>query len=76
MARFGPRPQRLDVSVRRPPSGTLPPETDPVLRQFLLYLGSGLTAAGEAVNQIQERVRRVAMAYGAPTPSCPCSRRS
>lgn len=37
-----------------------------MLRQFLLYLGSGLTAAGEAVNQIQERVRRVAIAYGAP----------
>jgi hypothetical protein len=50
---MGPRPRRLDVSVRLPPSDTLPPETDPALRQFLLYLGSGLTAAGEAVNEIQ-----------------------
>jgi uncharacterized membrane protein YjjP (DUF1212 family) len=54
------------VSVRLPPSDTLPPEADPALRQFLLYLGSGLTAAGEAVNEIQERIRRVAIAYGAP----------
>jgi uncharacterized membrane protein YjjP (DUF1212 family) len=52
--------------VRPPPSDTLPPEADPALRQFLLYLGSGLTAAGEAVNEIQERIRRVAIAYGAP----------
>jgi uncharacterized membrane protein YjjP (DUF1212 family) len=36
------------------------------LRQFLLYLGSGLTAAGEAVNHIEEHLRRVAAAYGAP----------
>ena len=35
------------------------------LRQFLLYLGSGLTAAGEAVNQIEDRLHRVAKAYGA-----------
>lgn len=36
------------------------------LLEFLLYLGSGLTAAGEAVNQIQEHLLRVATAYGAP----------
>ena len=36
------------------------------LQQFLLYLGSGLTAAGEAVNRIEERLRVVAAAYGAP----------
>ncbi|XVU27060.1 threonine/serine ThrE exporter family protein [Actinoplanes sp. CA-054009] len=36
------------------------------LQQFLLYLGSALTAAGEAVNQIEDRLRRVAAAYGAP----------
>jgi uncharacterized membrane protein YjjP (DUF1212 family) len=36
------------------------------LQQFLLYLGSALTAAGEAVNVIQERVQRVAAAYDAP----------
>jgi hypothetical protein len=60
---MGPRPRRLDVSVRLPPSDTLPPETDPALRQFLLYLGSGLTAAGEGVNEIQVRIR---LAYGAP----------
>lgn len=36
------------------------------LRQFLLYLGSGLTAAGEAVNEIQVRLEAVAAAYGAP----------
>ncbi|MEV4343990.1 threonine/serine exporter family protein [Actinoplanes sp. NPDC049596] len=36
------------------------------LQQFLLYLGSALTAAGEAVNQIEDRLLRVAAAYGAP----------
>ena len=36
------------------------------LQQFLLYLGSALTAAGEAVNEIEEHLRRVAAAYGAP----------
>jgi uncharacterized membrane protein YjjP (DUF1212 family) len=36
------------------------------LRQFLLHLGSGLTADGQAVNEIEERLRRVAAVYGAP----------
>ncbi|WP_436533140.1 threonine/serine ThrE exporter family protein [Actinoplanes sp. HUAS TT8] len=36
------------------------------LQQFLLYLGSALTAAGEAVNQIEEHLLKVAAAYGAP----------
>lgn len=35
------------------------------LQQFVLYLGSGLTAAGEAVNEIQLSLQRVASAYGA-----------
>jgi uncharacterized membrane protein YjjP (DUF1212 family) len=35
------------------------------LLEFLLYLGSALTAAGEAVNRIEERLRLVATAYGA-----------
>jgi uncharacterized membrane protein YjjP (DUF1212 family) len=40
--------------------------TDPDdLQQFLLYLGSALTAAGEAVNEIESRLRTVAGAYGA-----------
>jgi uncharacterized membrane protein YjjP (DUF1212 family)/uncharacterized membrane protein YjjB (DUF3815 family) len=36
------------------------------LQEFLLHLGSGLTAAGEAVNEIQQHLMRVATAYGAP----------
>ncbi|SLM00715.1 MULTISPECIES: threonine/serine exporter ThrE family protein [unclassified Actinoplanes] len=36
------------------------------LRQFLLYLGSALTAAGEAVNRIEEHLLTVAAAYGSP----------
>ncbi|GAA0476105.1 hypothetical protein Ade02nite_42450 [Paractinoplanes deccanensis] len=32
----------------------------------MLYLGSALTAAGEAVNQIEEHLLRVAAVYGAP----------
>ncbi|MBB2941268.1 uncharacterized membrane protein YjjP (DUF1212 family) [Actinoplanes lutulentus] len=39
---------------------------DQELHEFLLYLGSALTAAGEAVNQIQEHLLRVATAYGSP----------
>jgi uncharacterized membrane protein YjjP (DUF1212 family) len=35
------------------------------LQQFLLLLGSGLTASGEAVNEIERRLRHVAVAYGA-----------
>jgi uncharacterized membrane protein YjjP (DUF1212 family) len=42
------------------------PPDDRELLEFLLYLGSALTAAGEAVNRIEERLRRVAAAYGAP----------
>ncbi|GAA2716406.1 MULTISPECIES: threonine/serine exporter family protein [Actinoplanes] len=45
-------------------SHTPPDEKD--LQQLLLFLGSALTAAGEAVNQIEERLLRVAAAYGAP----------
>ncbi|GIM92214.1 threonine/serine ThrE exporter family protein [Paractinoplanes toevensis] len=36
------------------------------LLEFLLFLGSALTAAGEAVNQIEDHLRAVATAYGAP----------
>ncbi|WP_433829920.1 threonine/serine ThrE exporter family protein [Actinoplanes sp. CA-015351] len=39
---------------------------DQELHELLLYLGSALTAAGEAVNVIQEHLLRVATAYGAP----------
>lgn len=36
------------------------------LQQFLLYLGSGLSAAGEAVHNVQAHLRNVAHAYGKP----------
>jgi uncharacterized membrane protein YjjP (DUF1212 family) len=44
------------------------PRDDPgaELHQFLLSLGSCLTAAGEAVNEVQEHLRTTAAAYGAP----------
>jgi uncharacterized membrane protein YjjP (DUF1212 family) len=42
------------------------PSHPPELQQFLLYLGSALTAAGEAVNEIQDHLVVVAAAYGAP----------
>jgi len=38
----------------------------PEVQQLLLYLGSALTAAGEAVNEIQDHLEVVAAAYGAP----------
>ncbi|BCJ45788.1 hypothetical protein GCM10010168_57920 [Actinoplanes ianthinogenes] len=44
----------------------LTPADEQDLQQFLLFLGSALTAAGEAVNQIEEHLSRVAAAYGAP----------
>jgi Putative threonine/serine exporter len=52
-----------------PPGGPLAGASGRELRelqQFLLYLGSALTAAGEAVNQVEEHLRRVSAAYGAP----------
>ena len=49
-----------------PEAALLAEEDRAALQRFLLYLGSALTAAGEAVNEIQERVHRVAVAYGAP----------
>lgn len=36
------------------------------LRSLLVALGGALNAAGEAVNETEERLRRVAAAYGAP----------
>ncbi|HKE74053.1 MAG TPA: threonine/serine exporter family protein [Acidimicrobiales bacterium] len=36
------------------------------LQEFLLFLGSALTAAGEAVNEIEDHLHAVAAAYGAP----------
>ena len=56
-----------DPFVTSRPEDTAPSEADrAALQQLLLYLASGLTAAGEAVNEIQERVLRVAAANGAP----------
>jgi len=54
--------------VNQPSDGPdRPPAYDAVeLQQFLLYLGSALTAAGEAVNEIQDHLHAVAAAYGAP----------
>jgi uncharacterized membrane protein YjjP (DUF1212 family) len=52
-----------------PPSGPLAEADGRELRElqrFLLYLGSALTAAGEAVNHVELHLRRVAAAYGAP----------
>jgi hypothetical protein len=45
-----------------PPSGPLAGANGTELRelqQFLLYLGSALTAAGEAVNRVEEHLHRV-----------------
>src|SRR5262245_60397744 len=47
-----PKPAEVDVD-------------DAELQQFLLYLGSALTAAGEAVNEIEHHLKNVAAAYGA-----------
>jgi uncharacterized membrane protein YjjP (DUF1212 family) len=58
--------KNLRVSHPSPGAGRpVEPEREE-LRRFLLYLGSGLTAAGEAVNEVQERLHRVAAAYGVP----------
>ena len=46
---------------RQPPDA---PDEE-ALQQFLLYLGSALTAAGEAVNEVQDHLQAVAAAYGA-----------
>lgn len=41
------------------------PVDDAALQQFLLFLASAMTAAGEAVNEIEAHLYRVAKAYGA-----------
>ncbi len=41
------------------------PVDDAALQQFLLFLASAMTAAGEAVNEIEGHLYRVAKAYGA-----------
>jgi uncharacterized membrane protein YjjP (DUF1212 family) len=57
----------LCVVSQRPDGPQQPPAYDAVeLQQFLLYLGSALTATGEAVNEIQDHLQAVAAAYGAP----------
>ncbi|GGN21267.1 hypothetical protein GCM10010109_35310 [Actinoplanes campanulatus] len=53
---------RLHVYLLRMSDSTI---FDRELQRFLLLLGSALTAAGEAVNEIEERLLRVAVAYGA-----------
>jgi len=54
--------QRTSADPIGPDAG---PDERSLLR-FLLFLGSGLTAAGEAVNEIQGHLMDVAAAYGAP----------
>jgi uncharacterized membrane protein YjjP (DUF1212 family) len=57
------------AALTTPPSDPFAGATGRELRELqrlLLYLGSALTAAGEAVNQIEEHLHRVAAAYGAP----------
>lgn len=46
--------------------GTHSSEHERELLRFLLFIGSGLTAAGEAVNEIQDHLIEVSAAYGAP----------
>lgn len=40
------------------------------LRHLLVVLGGAMNAAGEAVNEIEERLRQIAAAYGAPKARC------
>jgi uncharacterized membrane protein YjjP (DUF1212 family) len=62
------------ITVNRvPPPGSAEPRRrgsddvdNPDLLQFLLYFGSALTAAGEAVNKIEDHLHRLAAIYGAP----------
>jgi uncharacterized membrane protein YjjP (DUF1212 family) len=48
------------------PAAVLSSADERALLRFLLFIGSGLTAAGEAVNEIQDHIVEVAAAYGAP----------
>ena len=56
-----------DFPVTEPQQDSHPPlaSDEAALQQFLLYLGSALTAAGEAVNEVQDHLQAVAAAYGA-----------
>src|SRR5690242_10876213 len=50
----------------RDSAGPVVDPDDRSLLRFLLFLGSGMTAAGAAVNEIQDHLIGVAAAYGAP----------
>src|SRR3954465_8837814 len=54
--------QRTGADQAGPSAG----QDERALLRFLLFLGSGMTAAGEAVNEIQDHLMEVAAAYGAP----------
>jgi len=56
-----------DFPVAEPHQDSLPQDAAPeaALQQFLLYLGSALTAAGGAVNEVEDHLQAVAAAYGA-----------
>lgn len=47
-----------------------PPADPDDLRRLLVAVGGALNAAGEAVNETEERLRQIATAYGAPTARC------
>lgn len=53
-----------ETGAERPGPGNTRDER--ALLRFLLFLGSGMTMSGEAVNEIQDHLIEVAAAYGAP----------
>jgi uncharacterized membrane protein YjjP (DUF1212 family) len=60
------RPHRASRASRAAGAARATEQKRRDLQQFLLYLGSALTAAGEAVNEIEDHLSGVARAYGAP----------
>jgi len=46
------------------PSTSGPSDEFPLLREFVVRLGSAMTAAGDSVNSIHERLERIVEAYG------------
>ena len=48
------------------PTPTGPADELPLLREFVVRLGSAMTAAGDSVNSINETLDRIVDAYGAP----------
>jgi len=66
MMSLGDRPGPLSSIASPEPPATARSDELPLLREFVVRLGSAMTAAGDSVNSINETLQRIVEAYGDP----------